>query len=101
MIAALHTLLEPDTAGDPITGIKWSRKTTRTLSAELTKAGVAVSHTTVARLLAHLDYRLRVNRKQVARANHPQRHEQFEYIHAARRRLPIPCSTACRAATSR
>ena len=85
MIAAIHKLLEPDTAGDPITGIKWSRKTTRKLSEELNKAGVAVSHTTVARLLEQLDYRLRVNRKQVARANHPQRNEQFEYIRAARR----------------
>lgn len=44
-----------------------------------------MSRTTVARLLKKLDYRLRVNRKQLAGTNHPQRNEQFEYIHTERR----------------
>jgi hypothetical protein len=32
-----------DTAGDPITGVKWSRRTTRNIAAELTALGIAVS----------------------------------------------------------
>ncbi len=77
-------MLEPDTAGDPITGIKWTRKTTHKISQELAQAGITVSHTTVARLLKELNYRLRVNRKQLAGTNHPQRNEQFEHIHSQR-----------------
>lgn len=79
-------MLEPDTAGDPMTGLKWTRKTTRKISAELGKAGLGVSHTTVARLLGQLDYRLRVNHKKIAGNGHPQRNPQFEHI-ATQRRL--------------
>ena len=67
-----------------MTGIKWTRKTTRNVGKELKKAGIGVSHTTVARLLKNLNYRLRVNRKQLAGTKHPQRNEQFEHINAQR-----------------
>jgi hypothetical protein len=85
-VGRLHALLEADTAGDPLTGLKWTRKTTRKISEELGKAGLCVSHTTVARLLEKLDYRLRVNHKKLAGKGHPQRNTQFEYIAAQRRR---------------
>jgi Rhodopirellula transposase DDE domain len=85
-VGRLHELLEPDTAGDPMTGLKWTRKTTRKISEELGKAGLCVSHTTVARLLEKLDYRLRVNHKKIAGNSHPQRNTQFEYIAVQRRR---------------
>jgi hypothetical protein len=82
----LTTLLEAETAGDPMTGLKWTRKTTRSISVELRKIGLWVSHTTVARLLEKLDYRLRVNHKKIAGKSHPQRNTQFEYIATQRRR---------------
>lgn len=69
-----------------MTGLKWTRKTTRKISAELGKAGLSISHTTVARLLDQLDYRLRVNHKKIAGNGHPQRNTQFEYIATQRRR---------------
>ena len=69
-----------------MTGLKWTRKTTRTISEELHKVDISVSHTTVARLLDELDYRLRVNHKKLAGTKHPQRNEQFEYIASQRRR---------------
>jgi len=56
VIARLQELLEPHTAGDPISGLKWTRTTTRTISEELEKVGISVSHTTVARLLEELEY---------------------------------------------
>ena len=68
-----------------MTGLKWTRKTTRKISEELAKACISVSHTTVARLLYELEYRLRVNHKKVAGKQHPQRNEQFEYIAQQRR----------------
>ncbi len=86
MIARIHALLELDTAGDPMSGVKWTRKTTRKLSEELGKAGIAVSRTTVARLLRKLDDRLRVNHKKIAGSRNPQRNEQFEHITGVRYR---------------
>jgi Rhodopirellula transposase DDE domain len=71
----LQELLEIDTAGDPIKGLKCTRKTTRKISQELRSAGLSVSRTTVARLLEKLDYRLRVNHKKLAGTFHPQRNE--------------------------
>ena len=81
----LHALLLPETAGDPMTGLKWTRKTTRRISDELGTAGLTVSRTTVARLLKDLHYALRVNHKKLAGSRHPQRNEQFEYLSAQRR----------------
>ena len=67
-----------------MTGLKWTRRTTRKISNELGKANIAVSHTTVARLLDQLHYSLRVNHKKRSGAKHPQRNEQFEYLHHVR-----------------
>ena len=52
IIALIETLMEHETAGDPINGLKWTRKTTQKLSTELRALGIAnVNRTTVARLL--------------------------------------------------
>ena len=69
-----------DTAGDPISGIKWSRRTTTNISEQLTTLGIAVSKNTVGRLLKQMDFRLRVNRKQIATSKSPERNQQFLYI---------------------
>ena len=69
-----------DTAGDPITGVKWSRRTTRKIAEELTALGIAVSKNTVGRLLEKMDFKLRVNRKRIASTKGPDRNQQFPYI---------------------
>ena len=56
-------MLEHDTAGDPISGIKWSRRTPGKIAGELQKLGIAIESDTVARLLKQMDYSLRKNRK--------------------------------------
>jgi len=94
VIAAIQELMEHDTAGDPMTGLLWTRKTTRKIADELRGAGIPVSRGTVARLLKELGYSLRVNRKAIARTSHPDRNRQFEQIHKTksrfrRRGLPI------------
>ncbi|MGH7472068.1 MAG: ISAzo13 family transposase [Longimicrobiales bacterium] len=86
--------MKHDVAGDPITGVKWTRRTTEKIAEELAALGVHVCANTVARLLKQLDYALRVNHKRVARGCGPDRNEQFEYIAEqrrsfARRNLPI------------
>jgi hypothetical protein len=87
-------LLEHDTAGDPMTGLKWSRRTTGKIAALLEKAGILVSANTVARLLHQMNYSLHVNHKMLATDSSPDRDEQFEYIsqlrsHFQRRNHPI------------
>jgi hypothetical protein len=81
----LETLVAPETAGDPQSEQKWVRSSLRQLSARLAADGHPASPPTVGRLLRTLDYALHVNAKQrEARAAHPQRNEQFEYIAAQR-----------------
>jgi len=78
----------PATAGDPITGLKWTRKTTAKVSDELRKLDIEVGPRTVARLLDDLDYRLRVNHKKLSRGStrtRSQRNQQFLYIEKMRR----------------
>jgi hypothetical protein len=77
----LQALVEPETAGDPMSAQKWVRSSLRTLSRRLGEAGHAASPPTVGRLLKTLDYALHVNAKKMeARANHPDRDAQFAYI---------------------
>jgi hypothetical protein len=79
--------MEHDTAGDPITGIKWSRRTTRKIAEQLATLGIAVSKNTVGRLLKGMDFKLRVNRKQISSSKSPLRNQQFLYIGEQRQRL--------------
>lgn len=79
--------MQHDTAGDPITGIKWSRRTTRKIAEQLATLGIAVSKNTVGRLLKQLRYKLRVNRKQIASSKSPARNQQFLYISEQRQRF--------------
>jgi Rhodopirellula transposase DDE domain len=83
-----------DTAGDPMSGIKWTRRTTRNITEQLATLGIQVSKNTVGRLLKNLGFRLRVNRKQIATSKSPDRNQQFLYIgtqqeHFAAQGLPI------------
>lgn len=94
MIRAIERLLADDTAGDPMTGLRWTHKTTGKIRRALRAAGIFLSRTTVARLLRSRGYSLRVNRKQIARRDCEHRDRQFKYIkrlrHAfAKDTLPI------------
>jgi len=76
LIAVLHCLLEHDTAGDPMSGLRWARRTTTTIAEELAKLGIAVAPNTVARLLHDMGYSLRVNQKQISTSSSPNRNLQ-------------------------
>ncbi len=80
LLPRLRRLLEDDTGGDPMSGIKWSRKSTRNLSRELERNGHRVSATTVRRLLREQGYSLRCNVKRLAGQQHPHRDRQFKVI---------------------
>jgi hypothetical protein len=68
------------TAGDPISGVKWTHKSLRALARELARRGYAVSAPTISRLLQLRAYSLRVNHKRLAGKQSPGRNEQFQYI---------------------
>ena len=55
-----------ETAGDPITGLKWTRKTTAKIAAQLKSLGIQVSANTVAKLLKDMGFSLRVNHKKIS-----------------------------------
>ena len=48
-----------DTAGDPVSGVKWTRRTTEKVADELALGGIDVSANTVGKLLKGLGYRCR------------------------------------------
>lgn len=75
--------MEHDTAGDPITGLKWTRKTTEKIAGELRTKGIDVCANTVGKLLKKLDFSLRVNHKKYetnAKLDPKDRDQQFKYI---------------------
>ena len=81
IVATLQELVEPETAGDPMTGQIWVRSSLRSLRDRLEAVGHPVSAPTVGRLLKDLDYALHVNaKKREASSNHPDRDQQFDYI---------------------
>ena len=94
MIAAIEALLKYDVAGDPITGVRWTHRTTEKIAQQLATLDIQVCPRTVARILSDLGYRLRVNHKRVSTGSGPDRDQQFTYIASqrekfARRGLPI------------
>jgi len=76
----LDELMRDATAGDPVTGLKWTHKSLRALADELARQGFQISAPTVARLLRERGYALRVNRKKLAGKQSPGRDQQFLYL---------------------
>ncbi len=89
--------MQHDTAGDPMSGLKWTQKTTNTIAMELQRVGINVGPKTVARLLKQMGYSLRVNHKKLARVcttSPADRDAQFVHIAVLRedfaaRGLPV------------
>jgi transposase len=80
LIRTLETLVEPAARGDPMSPLRWTGKSTRTLATELKRQGFPISHTKVAELLKRKGYRLQANRKTREGKQHPDRNAQFEHI---------------------
>jgi hypothetical protein len=85
ILAALAALVEPETAGDPMSAQKWVRCSLRSVQQRLEATGHRVSVETVRRLLGRLEYALHVNAKrQEASSHHLDRDRQFTYIQEQR-----------------
>jgi Rhodopirellula transposase DDE domain len=79
-MAALLSLVESATRGDPKSPLLWTSKGVRKLAVELGRKGRRVALQTAANLLHETKYSLQANRKTKEGTSHPGRNEQFEYI---------------------
>ncbi|MEU5324641.1 ISAzo13 family transposase [Streptomyces sp. NPDC021056] len=77
---ALLALVEPDERGDPMSPLRWTVKSTRTLARELARTGHKVSADTVADLLREEGFSLQANAKTIEGSQHPDRDAQFRYL---------------------
>jgi len=81
--------MEYETAGDPMTGLKWSRRTTKKIAHALASLGIDVCPRTVARLLKEMGFKLRVNHKKLGNGSPEERNAQFENIAEMRERCAV------------
>ena len=84
---ALEKILQDATAGDPISGLKWTRKTTRKLAEELKGKEFQVGHSTIPRLVRKLRYTLRSNQKRLSRKQDERRDQQMRHLIRMRKRF--------------
>ena len=77
---ALLALVEPDERGDPMSPLRWTTKSTRSLAGELTRQGHKVGADTVGDLLRAEGFSLQGNAKTIEGQRHTDRDAQFRYI---------------------
>jgi hypothetical protein len=81
LVPALLALVDPETRGDPESSLRWSKKSTHAISAEMFhQHGIRVGDKTVARLLRENGYSLQATHKTVEGKRHPDRDAQFKHI---------------------
>ena len=73
-------IVDETTAGDPMSLLRWTSKSTRTIAEELARRGHRIDAVTVGRCLSDLGYSLQANVKTKEGPQHAARDEQFRYI---------------------
>jgi transposase len=81
-VEKLESLVEPLSRGDPMSPLRWTCKSIRTLADTLQRSGHAASHRWVWATLHELKYSLQGNRKMEEGNQHLDRKAQFEHINA-------------------
>jgi hypothetical protein len=81
LLRDLAAIMNEATAGDPMTSLKWTNKSTRHLAQALQARGHMIEANTVGRLLQEeLGFSLRANVKSRSASHHADRDAQFGYI---------------------
>jgi transposase len=80
LVKEIGEILAETSAGDPMTRLRWTCKSTRVISNDLKKEGYNISHMGVARILRSEGYSLQSNKKMLSGKNHPDRDAQFKQI---------------------
>lgn len=79
-----------ETAGDPMTGLKWTRKTTEKIANQLQKINIKISRNSVGRLLRGMNFSLKVNHKKLStgsKETRATRNQQFLTIDDIRKKF--------------
>src|SRR5262245_55394401 len=87
IVGALERLLADETAGDPMTDVRWVRSSLRRLQAHLRDEGHFASPSTIAGLLRRMGLSPKACKRRRAGDQCPGRDEQFEHIRCHRRRF--------------
>jgi hypothetical protein len=78
--AVILRIMDETTAGDPMSLLKWTHKSTYAIRDELRALGHPISEDTVRRILRDMNYSLQANAKTKEGKNHEGRDRQFRYI---------------------
>lgn len=76
----IENILEENTAGDPMSRLRWTNKSTYTISDELKNKKQNISEDSVGRIIKNLGYSLQVNIKSKENGTSEDRDSQFRYI---------------------
>src|SRR3989338_3264547 len=76
----IDNVMKDNTAGDPMSKLKWTNKTTYSIADFLKLKGHNISEVTVGRILKEENYSLQSNKKMYEGKSHDDRNEQFQYI---------------------
>ena len=72
--------MDENTAGDPLSLLKWTVKSMRKITDEMVDLGHPMSAMSVYRMLKEMGYSLQANVKTKEGKEHPDRDAQFKYI---------------------
>lgn len=82
LVAALESLIDPVTRGDPMSPLRWTSKSIRTLTRALREKGHQLTAMVTRRLLLERGYSLQANAKTAEGGRHEDRDAQFGYLNA-------------------
>ena len=91
LINELDALIEPTVRCDPMSGLRWTCKSTRPLANEFCMKGHRAGSTTVGHELRAQKDRLRGNRQTQEGSSHPDRNAQFLPVHETAFTRPRGC----------
>lgn len=80
VLKEIEQILDETTAGDPMSLLKWTNKSTYEIAAELRSRKTVISEDTVRRILKQQEYTLQSNRKSKESGSASERDAQFNYI---------------------
>jgi hypothetical protein len=87
LLVVLDSLVEPGSRGDPMSPLRWTAKSTRTLAAELQRLGHEAGASLVGELLKYMGYSLQANAKVTEGAQHPDRNAPVISIDCKKKEL--------------
>ena len=80
IIKVLKEIMDETTAGDPMSLLKWTNKSTYQIREQIEKLGYSICENTAGRMLKEMGYSLQANAKVKGGKDHKDRDSQFRHI---------------------